>query len=459
MQRRRWLPLGLSIALAGCRGCDSTPNQAAQGAPPPPPVSSLTRSDLTTTSAEIAIGNLDGQINQLHRHVAERPKDVHVRITLAGLLRARSQFTGSSKDLSEALEISETALRDFPADDDARNLHVQSLGAVHRFREALAELDALLDAHKGDAVFAENHGAERGGLLEALGRYDEALPLLRHEREQNPSPLNLDLEAVLLGFMGKAEEAERGFVLAEEKTRDTSPFFLAGLYFDRASLWEREGVLDRATDIYRAAHERLPQHVHVATHLAALLPPKEAVAILEPLGHEDGDPEVLAQLGVFRDMVKDGSGKAALESAKNRYTELMKSLPEAYADHAGWFWLGPGGDPEKAFEAAKVNLAARETAESFDLYLATAAASHHHDEACAAAVKARAFPYPSHRLTEQLRQLGDCGPVPDASASASAAASASAEAEASAAPSASAAASSKAVSSAHAVSSAAPKKP
>jgi tetratricopeptide (TPR) repeat protein len=433
------LVLPILVVLSGCRSCDEPAVPAAQTSTvPPSPASSLVRTDLTTTSAEIALGNLDGQIKQLRRHVEERPNDVHVRASLAQDLRARSQIYGGGGDLRDAFDIGTKALADFPNDPDAKLLHVQSLAAVHRFREALAELDALMATPQPDSMFAKNHAAERASILQALGRYDEALPLLHHQVEVSASSANLDAEAILLGLMGRAEDADKEFVEAEAKFRDTSPFFLAALYFDRASLWEREGVLDRATELYRAAHERLPQHVHAASHLAALLPPKEAVAILEPLGHADGDPEVLAGLGVFRDMVKDGSGKAALDSAKTRYDELMKTLPEAYADHAGWFWLGAGGDPDKAFEAAKVNLGARETAESFELYLSAAAAAHHHDDACAVGAKARLFPYPSHRLTEQLRQLGDCGAPPAASASASAAASSSAAPASSAAPKASA---------------------
>ncbi len=453
------LPLA-ALPLAGCRGCSEPPSTtgASEMAFPPEPALSLTRSDLVTTNAEIALGNLDGQINQLHRHVTERPKDIGARATLVGLLRQRSQIRGSSADLAETLEIGEDTLKEAPDRVEAQELHVAALSGVHRFREALKELDALIAA--GDASFAANHGGQRGIILQALGRYDEALPLLQHEVDQNPSPTNLDLQGILFGVMGKTAEAEQSFVLAEQKTRDPSPFFLTALYFDRASLWEREGDLTKATDIYRVAYSHLPQHVHVATHLAALLTPKEAVAILEPLGQAIGDPEVSGQLGVFRDMVKDGAGKSALEAARSRYDELMKTMPEAYADHAGWFWLGAGGDPARAFAAAQVNIAARETAEAFELYLTTAAASHHHDEACAMASKARAFPYPSHRLTEQLRQLGDCPPQPAGSESAAPSASASPSAPSSAGPSPSKAVLPKAVApSAKAPSSATPKNP
>jgi hypothetical protein len=49
------------------------------------------------------------------------------------------------------------------------------------------------------------------------------------------------------------------------------------------------------------------------------------------------------------------------------YTSLVVEYPEAFADHAAEFWLGPGANPNKALELARINFATRKTPRSHAL--------------------------------------------------------------------------------------------
>ena len=131
---------------------------------------------------------------------------------------------------------------------------------------------------------------------------------------------------------------------------------------------ERRGDLEAAERSYSAALARLPQYAQARGHLAGVLAlegrPVEAVDLLEPLAASD-DPEYEGQLSrIARD-------PALREHAARRYDALLAEFPEAFADHAARFFLDR--DPARALSLARMNLAARPTAEAFDLALSAAA--------------------------------------------------------------------------------------
>lgn len=47
--------------------------------------------------------------------------------------------------------------------------------------------------------------------------------------------------------------------------------------------------------------------------------------------------------------------------ARARFESLLERHPQALADHAAEFYLGPGEDPERAWILAQANLAVRAT--------------------------------------------------------------------------------------------------
>jgi tetratricopeptide (TPR) repeat protein len=406
----RALTLGALAVTAGCRGCSE------QATPAPPRSSAIflttsasayVQSDLAATSAEEAMSAIDARVAALACEATPRPNVVSALAECADLLVERGGVKGAAEDLEFAVDLSSVAIADAPRDANARLARMRALRAARRLTAALSEWDAAV-ADDPDAAAA--HAAEHARLLVDLGRYDEALASAREAAARAPSLETLHAVALAAYRTAKIDEAESSFVAAESRFDGGSPLPLADLYFDRASMWESEGDLAKATSLYRAAHERAPMHVHAAIHLAALVPPSDAVKLLEPLARESRDPELMAALGLYRGFVKDGSGDADVAHAKARFDELAGALPEAYAERAGWFWLSVGGDPAKALASARRDLDVAETPEAIELALRAAQAAGDKAALCAFASKGRALAYPSKRLAEELRLVADCGP-------------------------------------------------
>jgi tetratricopeptide (TPR) repeat protein len=287
---------------------------------------------------------------------------------------ARFKLLGKSEDLARAIELAEGATKIEEKSFAALFLRARGRAAAHRFEEALADLD---DADKAVSLPEEKGktNGTRANILIALGRYDEALPTIEKHARVHPDSDALADHAYLLGLMGRTAEAESLFVQAEQKHRGTSPFGLVQIYFDRGSMWERQGNLIEATALYKAAYNKLPQHPHVAVHLASLLPPAEGVAVLEPVAKETDDPDVFAELGTLQNLATPGSGDAMIKKAGAAYDELFAKLPSGYADHAGWFWVTTGNDPKKGLTAAQKNIGIRQTADAHELLIAAAEAA------------------------------------------------------------------------------------
>jgi tetratricopeptide (TPR) repeat protein len=411
MKRLAALALVLSFT-PGCT-CSSTAETVASGSAPAASdalaasattdASALTHHRTKTTEPEIALKNLRSQLDGQIRQMERRPKDLQARSGVVTVSLARFKLLGKSEDLERAIELGEGATKIEEKSFAALLLRARGRAAAHRFEEALADLDAA------DKV-AEPHdkgktAGVRANILIALGRYEEALPTIEKEARVRPTSEALADHAYLLGLMGRTAEAESLFVQAEQKHRGTSPFGLVQIYFDRGSMWEKQGNLSEATTLYKAAHAKLPQHPHVAVHLASLVPPAEGVAILEPVAKETDDPDVFAELGTLQNLVTPGSGDAMIKKAGAAYDELFAKLPSGYADHAGWFWVTTGGDPKKGLTAAQKNIGVRQTADAYELLIAAAEAAKDTPVLCTALKGAKTLKYSSPPLKERVRQL------------------------------------------------------
>jgi Flp pilus assembly protein TadD len=415
------------FVLSACSGCEpassggstsatlgsSTAPLATSASAPSPVV----RPERKTTSERIALANLDGQIAELERHVASRPGDLSVHGELVGRLLLRARWLGHAADLARASELGETAPERHADVVEAWLLRARTRAAAHRFAEALADLDVAATKTRDEGSWR----AQRGSVLAALGRWDEALVLLEMERKLWPKPANLMVEAALRAQMGERERAEALFVQAESEHRDPSPIELVTILEARAAVSEREGDLAKATALYREASLRLPRHAHVATHLATLLPPSEGIALLAPLADEQADPDLLATLGSLRELVEPGRGADDLARASRAFDELTAKLPQAYADHAAHFYLGAGKSADKALHHALVNLEARKTPEAYELALRALDANGMKPRACELAVEGSALRYATPSLRERIRGLGCAAAPPAATASSSAA--------------------------------------
>jgi tetratricopeptide (TPR) repeat protein len=259
---------------------------------------------------------------------------------------------------------------------------------------------------------AEAIDAARAAVLQAVGRYDEALRIRRRLVRLRADTTNVGAEAAVLAEQGRAEEAAPRFRDAREAYRDASPFPLAWLEFQEGRMWMRLGDLDRARACLAAAHERLPGYVAAAGHLgeveASLGRRDRAIVLLTAAAEASEDPDPAAQLArVLRDAGRAVESALWRERAAVAYRGLLARYGDAFADHAAEFWLAAGDDPRRALELSRRNAAVRPTPWAYELLARSAVASGEVAEACRALRHAEAA---GHRATSALSErMGSCG--------------------------------------------------
>jgi tetratricopeptide (TPR) repeat protein len=383
------------------------------------PTLAMPLGDVKTTSPNLALSNLDGQIRKAEEALTKEDS-VERRAQVFGLVGARFQVTGKLDDYTRMLKVSDVKL-DKDATFDAVLLFARGRSAAHKFEEALAALDRAKTLAPKDQLSSVT--SRRAAVLLALGRYDEALPLAETLARLEPSISSFGDHGAILAAMGNVDAAEKIFVQAESLYRSVSPFPLAHLYFDRGQMFEKAGDLASATALYQAAIKRLPEHAHAAVHLAPLLPPSEGIAVLDGVAAVSDSADVFATRAVLKNIVAKGSGDADLARARELYDEAMNRHPEAFADHAGWFFVNVAIDPRKALAAAKLNVSLRKTSDSLELLLAAADLAKDDAELCTARDLAEALRWKTPRLSSRLATT-KCERAPNAAPSASGRASA-----------------------------------
>ena len=387
--------LAALLVLAACRDTPPAPPSGAGGVVSPAPSASAGAVETRrTTDGAIAVGNLDAQIAGNERLARDRPLSVKERASQAELLTQRGQILGRVSDYEAAAALAEGLVQEAPADPNAWLARARSRATLHRFNDALADLD---EAAARGALPNVIDGV-RVGILQATGKEAEAFPIRHRLSETKQDILTLGAEATLRAARGELDEAERLFAAAIASYRDVSPFPVAWVEFQRGLMWMREDELERARAFLAAAHRRLPQHAQAQGHLgeveAALGHVEDAVALLRPLAETSEDPDYAAQLArILGEAGRADEAKPWRERAAARYDALMAKHPEAYADHAAEFWLAAGNDPARALQFAERNLALRPTVRAWELVMRAAHAKGDRARACAAANGAREAGY------------------------------------------------------------------
>jgi hypothetical protein len=100
----------------------------------------------------------------------------------------------------------------------------------------------------------------------------------------------------------------------------------------------------------------------------------------------------------LRDKGDNAEADRHLAQVRSRYDELVDKHPEAFADHAGWFWLDEGKDPAKALLLAKKNLAVRTNGKAYELAVLAGIAAGSRDEACRLGTEGTKQPHASEML-------------------------------------------------------------
>jgi tetratricopeptide (TPR) repeat protein len=357
MKILRVLKVFLAIALA------ATASSAKNG-------SSVVDSTINTTKSAIAIANLDQQVRQAGNEAG-----------VEELLLVRSRFLADYEALDRASAFGEGRY----ATGRELLLRARTRSAVHRFGDALADLEAAERlGTKPDEI-----AALRASILVAMGRATEVIPQLEANLLHHPGFASRSALAVAYAAVGRLDDADRLYAEALSNLDTTLPFPYAWIYFARGLMWsEQGGDQARAELLYAQALKYVPEFVTANIHLAeieALRGDNEsAIELLENVIQSSHEPEARALLGVLHLRTGDSErGSREIAEARTGYELLLSRDPLAFADHGAEFYLGPGTDPERAWVLAQQNLANRQTPRAAALAIKAAEASGHYADACA----------------------------------------------------------------------------
>jgi tetratricopeptide (TPR) repeat protein len=352
-----------------------------------------------TTGSTIALGNLDAQI----RHAEARGTDAAEELVPLYLLRARVR--GRIADLERGEALAEAWVAAAPARAEAYRLRATVRSFVHRFTDALADLDRA----EALGLPAEATAIDRAVVAQGLGEYARAVALRTPQMMARPTHRAVGALAVLEAERGEWDRAMELFDDARGRLIDVSPFPLALLEVQEARFLRDDlGDSLAARPLLEAAYARLPEDVEAAYESAVLREAEGdragAIARLRPIVAHSDDPEFEGELG--RMLSADGQGEAGarlVAHAKQRFEEILARYPAAFADHAGHFYLGVGQDPARALALARINLAARPTPSAWHLAIDAALAAGQPAEACTFADRALAGDWTATRRAELAR--------------------------------------------------------
>jgi tetratricopeptide (TPR) repeat protein len=328
------------------------------------------RKELPTTSGNIAIGNLQGDVENAEKLLEKSPGNAELMLRVIPIFLMHGKTLGVLRDYDRALVLAESAVKLQPKSPMAWATMAQVHSTLHRFPEALADLKRI------EALGIKGTQLEmtRASILQAMGRYKEARPIIERLSTAAPRIDTIGALATLDADEGRIADAERNFQAALASFQEVSPFPLVWLWMQQGLMWQKEGRVARARQLFAAANERLPEDVAVASHLAAIEAVtgarEQAIARLRPIVASSDDPEYLGQLS---QLLRDSGGAQEADrlraQAATRYDELVKRHPAAFAEHAARFWLGPGADAKKAVPLAALNLGHRKTPDAYALVL------------------------------------------------------------------------------------------
>ena len=322
------------------------------------------------TSGRIAVANLSASIHSLELRRAEGAGLADL-IALSRLLLLRGDVLGRIADQDRAELIATEAMA--LSSDTATVLYMRAglAGRFHRFDEANGLLDeALAAGHPPGEI-----DRERAALLQATGRYEDALVLREGSAKENPGIHTLGALASLLAEMDRWMAAENSYAAALDADNGVSPLPCGQLLFEWGVSAMRRRDLDRAEVILAELDAVLPAHVPGRGHRAEVALARGqldlAATLITPLLEISDDPEYRAVYAEILAARGDSKAASEAERASAAYERLLARRPEAYADHAAACFMGVSNRPQRAVELAMANRKLRDTPRSRRL-LATA---------------------------------------------------------------------------------------
>ena len=318
----------------------------------------------TYTSGRIAVANLSASIDslELRRAAGGTFEDL---VALSNLWFLRGDLLGRIADHDRAELVANEAVMSATETASALYTRARLASRFHRFQEATVLLDQATAAeHTRQEI-----DTEKAALLQATGKYPEALVLRERLAKDDPGIHTLGALASLLAEMGEWLAAEARYMSALETDNGVSPLPCGQLLFEWAVSAMRRSDLDRAENIFAALDAILPAHVPGRGHRAEVALARGefdfALALVIPLLETSDDPEyrgTYAEILAARGDAKAAAAEA--ERAAEDYEGLLARRPEAYADHAAAFFIGIGNRPQRAVELASRNWKLRDTPRS-----------------------------------------------------------------------------------------------
>jgi tetratricopeptide (TPR) repeat protein len=229
--------------------------------------------DRRYTSGQIALANLLAQIDSFERCRIDDPSFDQL-VTLSDLLFVRGNVLGVAADHHRAELIGGEAIALAPEAATALYLRARLAERCHRFQEA----SALLGQARIQGYPAHQVCLEEAVLLQATGRYPEALALRQRLARDEPGIHTLGSLAALLGEMDDWQAAEAGYAAAVEADQGVSPFPCAELLFEWSVQATRRGDLQRAAEVLTELERILPQHAGARAQRVNLRASAHAVA-------------------------------------------------------------------------------------------------------------------------------------------------------------------------------------
>lgn len=352
-----WLERGVILCLClllwGCQGSVLARSESVSQLRDHP----LSRAEHSTTTAEIYLSNLQGQIGAATSQVERFPTSSQARSTLSRLDYTWGLYLGSLDRIQRALDQSNRCLDLDPGSLDCLLLRARQRQTLHRFPEARSDLRqaAALGADPTRVTALEQE------LDWLSGEYDAAIHKIQTAAADRPSFWTLARLGILDHDLGHGALADQAFRAAEDRLRDPSPIPLAWLYVQWGSHQLSRGEIDRAIRFYRAAVDRVPTYPLALEHLAEALHlqhhSRQAVDWYRLALRQSPNPEIWGALaGVYQDLGWKRQAEQARQSARQGFIDLLERYPEAMAWHGAGFWLHGGQDPSKALALLETNL-------------------------------------------------------------------------------------------------------
>lgn len=267
---------------------------------------------------------------------------------LIELLTLRGHVLGRVADYERAAQQAELLVLRAPDEWAALLERTRTRATLHRYSEALLDLDAA----ERCGCDSNTLNAELAAILQAVGYSENALILRLKAAEQRPTYSTLAALAVLHGERREIAEAERLFGQAQQEYQEVSPFPVAALDFRRGLMWYKESDLGAARRMFDAARRRVPAYAPAIGYLAkveaALGIHDEAIARLRPLAQSSDDPRYAANLSaILCDAGRVEEDDLWRTRAAQRYDQILLSHPQSFNRDAAHFWATVGGNPRR----------------------------------------------------------------------------------------------------------------